>query len=92
MTDKYTLDVQNLLYNRPLYKYIGTDETNMNVLVLGWSPFLETFVDQCLQAGQMKSHFLNIKVLTSEAEEKTQAYLKDRPALSDFVNVNGSLA
>ena len=92
MTDQYTLAVQSLLYNRPLYEYIGTDETNMNVLVLGCSPFLETFVDQCLQAGQMKSHFLNIKVLTLEAEGKKQAYLKDRPALSDFVNVNGSLA
>ena len=92
MTDKYTLAAQNLLYNRPLYKYIGTDETNMNVLVLGWNPFLEMFVDQCMQAGQMKSHFLNIKVLTSEAEGKKQEYLKERPALGDFVNVNGSLA
>ena len=92
MTDKYTLAAQNLLYNRPLYKYIGTDETNMNVLVLGWNHFLEMFVDQCLQAGQMDSHFLNIKVLTSEAEGKKQEYLKERPALGDFVNVNGSLA
>lgn len=91
MTDKITLAVQNLLYSRPLFEYIGIDEKNMNVLVLGWNAFSEVFIDQCLQAGQMDSHFLNIKVLTVAAENKLQEYLMKRPALSQFVNVNGSL-
>lgn len=91
MTDKITLAVQNLLYNRPLFEYIGTEEQNMNVLVLGMDAFSELFIDQCLQTGQMDSHFLNIKVLTMKAEKKLQEYLTKRPALNQFVNVNGSL-
>lgn len=92
MLDGNMLAAQMLLYNRPLYKYIGRDEADMNVLVLGWNEFSEKLVDQCLQAGQMDSHFLNITVLLSDAEAGRERYLSERPALSQFVNVNGSLA
>lgn len=57
MTDKIALAVQNLLYSRPLFEYIGTDENSINVLVIGWNAFSEVFIDQCLQAGQKDSHF-----------------------------------
>lgn len=92
MTNNNTLAAQNLLYKRPLFQYIGREEANMNILVLGWNAFSEAFADQCLQAGQMDSHFLNIRVLTTAAEQKLQQYLSERPALSEFVNVNGSLS
>lgn len=91
MMDSNMLAAQMLLYNRPLYKYIGRDEVDMNVLVLGWNEFSEKFVDQCLQAGQMDSHFLNITILLSDAEANREQYLSKRPALSQFVNINGSL-
>ena len=91
MMNTNMLAAQMLLYNRPLYKYIGKDEVDMNVLVLGWNEFSERFVDQCLQAGQMNSHFLNITVLLSDTEAGREQYLSKRPALSQFVNVNGSL-
>ena len=92
MTDRIMLAAQMLLYNRPLYKYIGRDEANMNVLVLGWNEFSEKFVDQCLQAGQMDTHFLNITILLSDAENNRKQYLSKRPGLNQFVNVNGSLS
>lgn len=91
MEENYILAAQNLLYHRPLYEYIGSSESGMNVLVLGWSDFSEAFVDQCLQAGQMDKHRLNIEVRTSEAAVKMAEYLSARPAIKDFVNVNGSL-
>ena len=87
-----SLKAQDLLHKRPLYNYIGKDEKNMNVLVIGWSSFSEAFVDQCLQAGQMSQHFLNLTVLTVDADEKKNLYLSARPALDKFVNTNGSLA
>ena len=92
MTGVYSLKAQDLLYKRPLYNYIGQDEENMNVLVMGWSPFIEAFVDQCLQAGQMRHHFLNLTVLAENADEKKNLYLSARPDLDKFVNVNRSLA
>ena len=91
MSEIYSLTAQNLLYKRPLFRYIGQNEFNMNVLVIGWSAFSAAFVDQCLQAGQMDKHFLNITVLTSNSEQKLQQYLSARPVLNKFVNVNGSL-
>lgn len=92
MTNHNILTAQNLLYHRPLFDYIGTGEQQMNVLVLGWDGFSEAFTDQCLQAGQMHSHFLNVRVLTADAAGKMDRYLAARPALAAFVNVNGSLA
>ena len=91
MADSVTLAFQNLLHKKPLFEYIGKDEAQMNVLVLGWDKYSTVFVDQCLQAGQMESHFLNVKVLTAGAEKSLKEYLYERPALADFVNVNGSL-
>ena len=91
MKESYNLAAQNLLYHRPLYEYIGSSETGMNVLVLGWSSFSEAFVDQCLQAGQMDSHQLSISVRAAGSTDIKAAYLSTRPALCDFVSVNGSL-
>lgn len=91
MIDGNMLAAQVLLYDRPLYKYIVRDEAGMNVLVLGWNAFSERFVDQCLQAGQMDSHFLNITVLMVDAKACREQYLSERPELSQFVNVDGSL-
>lgn len=91
MSDSYSLKAQDLLYKRPLYQYIGKNESDMNVLVIGWNDFSEAFVDQCLQAGQMNLHFLTVTILTVDSEQKRQQYLSARPALDGFVNVDGSL-
>lgn len=90
-TVNHSLKAQDLLYKRPLFKYIGQDEADMNVLVIGWRGFSEAFVDQCLQAGQMYRHFLKLTILVTDAEVQMQKYLSERPALNQFVNVNGSL-
>lgn len=91
MLYEYSLAFQALLYKQPLFEFIGKTERNMNVLVLGWNQASESFVDQCLQAGQMDSHSLTVTVLTSSAEEAKKKYLDARPDLDKFVNVNGSL-
>ncbi len=91
MNRNYTLAFQNLLYKKPLYEYIGEAEKNMNILVLGWNSVAEVFIDQCLQAGQMDSHTINISILTADAQESMKNYLDSRLAMPEFVNVNGSL-
>ena len=90
---------QYLLYEKPLFDYIKQKDSSMNVLVFGWDSFAREFVEQCLQAGQMDSHYLNIKVMTKNADNVCQEYLalnqkdlsKNRSELGNFVNVNGSL-
>ncbi|MCD7883745.1 MAG: hypothetical protein LUI87_08620 [Lachnospiraceae bacterium] len=83
---------QELLYREPLFQFIGKQERNMNVLVLGGDEAALMFVDQCLQAGQMTAHALSITVLAENAALVRREYLSARPALADFVNVNGSLS
>lgn len=82
---------QELLYREPLFQFIGKQERNMNVLVLGGDDAALTFVDQCLQAGQMTAHALSITILAENAALVREEYLRERLALADFVNVNGSL-
>ncbi|MCD7956158.1 MAG: hypothetical protein LUG93_10520 [Lachnospiraceae bacterium] len=83
---------QELLYREPLFQFIGKQERNMNVLVLGGDDAALMFVDQCLQAGQMTAHDLSITVLAEDAALVREEYLRERPALADFVDVNGSLS
>ena len=91
MDMKKNLAFQALLYKKPLYEYIGKNEVRMNVLVLGYNEYVAAFIDQCLQAGQMDSHELNITVLYKNALHALHDYLKERRELAKFVNVNGSL-
>lgn len=84
--------IQKLLYEHPLYQ--GVDETSqeLNVLLLGaGSSYGQTFIDCCLQAGQMIGTSLNLLAVSDDPAASKKAYLDFRPALPEFVNVDGSL-
>ena len=91
MDKERVMAFQSLLYKNPLYTYVGSKERNMNILILGWNENMAAFVDQCLQAGQMNSHDLMLQVLAESAEENSEIYGKKRPALSRFIDIDGSL-
>ncbi len=87
-----TAAMQRLLYENPLYLWIPEGEQNLNVMVIGFDPYAAQFIDLCLQAGQMRGHSLHIAVFSQDPDSDRQTYLADRPALEQFVDVNGSMA
>lgn len=87
-----TIVIQKLLYEHPLYESVDANADQIHVLVLGSSIYAQKFMDICLQAGQISGTELNITAVSEEAEEDKEAYLRFRPAISEFVNIDGSLA
>lgn len=83
--------IQNLLYRDPLYHWIPEGGQGIRVAAVGYDSYVETFIDLCLQAGQMKDHPLFITVFSGDPAAAQKHYLSRRPALRDFVHVDGSL-
>lgn len=86
-----TVVIQRLLYEHPLYETVDTQAKDINVLVLGSGTYGQKFIDVCMQAGQMSGVSLNILAVSDDAEEDKKGYIRFRPAISEFVNINGSL-
>lgn len=86
MSDTIILTIWDLLYHKPLYKYIY--DSTMNVLIIGWNERCEKFTDLCLQIGQMDKYGLNVDVYCKDSDGVKEAYLKDRQALGEFVKVD----
>lgn len=82
------LTIQYHLYEQPLYQY--SMEDTIHVLVLGFGNYGQKFLDACLQDGQMIGKKLNVTVVSEEETDK-ECYLSDRPELSEFFNIDGSL-
>ncbi len=85
------LVLQYHLYQYPLYSFIENRQRDINVVILGWGKYSGQFLDACLQAGQIVDRVLNVKVILECLAERDE-YLRNRPALSQFFNVDGSLA
>lgn len=83
--------MQKLLYEHPLYESQRTAR-EIRVLVLGGGTYGQKFADLCLQAGQMSDHQVSISILSDAPEETRKEYLQFRPALPEFVDVEGSMA
>lgn len=83
--------IQKMLYDHPLYEVLTPGKSQINVLVIGSGTYGQKFIDQCLQAGQMKGYSLCITAVSPTPDEDKEAYLQFRPALSRFVDVNGSM-
>ncbi len=84
--------IQELLYRHPLYTCLPLDRKEIHVLLLGAGNYGQLFLDSCLQAGQMVGKTLRITACSDHPELDQRLYLKKRPALSQFVNVDGSLS
>lgn len=79
-----------MLYQDPLYRRVKNGEP-IEVLVIGAGNYGQRFIDICLQTGQMLNHELHITAFSAEPELDQKVYLQFRPALAEFVDVNGSL-
>lgn len=86
-----TAVIQELLFYHPLYETAAPEETSLNVLLLGAGTYGQQFLDNCLQTGQMLGKTLRVTACSGNPELDRRLYLESRPALSRFVNVNGSL-
>lgn len=84
--------IQALLYKHPLYEHVAKDaEAPLRILVAGSGKVTHIFLDECLQAVQSMDRMAEVTVLTKRPEVEREVYLEFRPALADFVNVNGTL-
>lgn len=86
-----TAKIQNLLYKKPLYQGSEKERAEIRVLVLGAGTYAQKFIDLCLQAGQLPGKKLHIAAVSKKSKEEKDIYLQFRPAISSFVNVDGSL-
>lgn len=84
--------IQKMLYDHPLYESLTPGKSQIHVLVIGSGTYGQKFIDQCLQAGQMKGYSLCVSAVSPTPDEDREAYLQFRPALRRFVDVNGSMA
>lgn len=82
--------IQYQLYENPLYKYMTDDETEINVLIVGFANYGQKFLDCVLQLGQMQGKKLNVSVISPEPKDKYN-YFNERPALKYFCYINGVL-
>lgn len=84
------LAIQYHLYEHPLYQCISDDEASLNVLVIGFGNYGQKFLDVTLEVGQIREKKLNVTVVSDDRADK-EIYLSERPELSDFFNIDGSL-
>ncbi len=78
------------LYRYPLYKALPPGKPTLDVLLLGLGKYGQTFLDCCLQAGQIANIRLRVTVLSDSGADQ-EICLSDRPELPRFFNVDGSL-
>lgn len=84
-----TAVMQDLLFRHPLYENLQPGEHDIRVLTVGAGTYGQKFMDICLQAGQILDYRLHIRAVSRDPELDRQIYLQVRPALPEFVNVNG---
>lgn len=97
--------IQKMLYDHPLYESKHFEGSRLNVLVIGTGKYACDFIDSCLQSGQMLYRARNGKgkerpgltdlkllVVSPNADSDMENFVRHRPALKRFFNVNGSLA
>lgn len=83
--------IQKMLYDHPIYESLKFGNTEPKILVIGSGTYGHIFIDQCLQAGQIKGYKLHITSISDKADKDKERYLQFRPELTRFVNVNGSI-
>lgn len=82
--------IEKLLYDHPLYTCLEYAKKQIDILVIGDDKFSKLFMDYALQAAQMHDRKLNIKILCHSAELKREDYMKARPEIKRFVDIDGS--
>ena len=84
------LAMQHHLYAHPLYQCVQASEETINVLIIGFGYYSQKFLDVCLQSGQIRNKRLCVTVVYDDLFDK-ELYLSERPELTNFFNVDGSI-
>ena len=85
-----TLALQYHLYMNPLYMNVPAEQEKIRVLLIGFGKYAQKFMDIALQISQMPGKYIEMTVISSSQEDKS-VYLAERPELSRFFNIDGSL-
>ena len=86
-----TLALQYHLYMNPLYENVPAEQKKLRVLLIGFGKYAQKFMDIALQISQMPELYPEFTVISSSQEDK-EIYLAERPELSRFFNIDGSLS
>lgn len=78
--------MSDLLFDYPMYSYLD-DEKTLRVLVVGNTQPAYEFMNVVLQAGQLIDTQLKITAVSHDGDAFEKDYLKDKPALADFVDI-----
>ena len=84
------LAIQHHLYKYPLYQAAGSEE-HIRILITGFGTLSQKFTDVCLEAGQMAARKPCLSILYEDAADKS-LYLKERPELGRFFDIDSSMA
>lgn len=82
--------IHNLLLHHPVYNWMKEDSDTIEILVVGEGEFAETFVDETMEIVQGLGKELII-TWCSDKEDVKENYLSMRPALHEFINIDGEL-
>ncbi len=75
--------IQQHLYRYPLY---GEEGNVWHLLLLGFDPYAQSFLESCLQYGQLDNIDLQIDIAVDRLET-AEAYLEKRKALAEFFHI-----
>lgn len=84
------LAIQYHLYEHPLYECCPQECGQIRVLQIGFGNYGQKFLDACLQNGQMRNKSINVTVVSDDPSDK-EIYITDRPELTSFFDVDGSM-
>lgn len=83
-----TAVIQNMLDIRPLYTCLPENSRNLHVLTIGSGNYGQEFINQALQAGQMKDINLKITALSDNPSLDKVNYLTNKPELNRFISID----
>ncbi len=79
--------IQRHLFTNPIYEDIDRKKNTVNILLIGLSTAGTQFLDTTLQIMQIPGKTIKVTVI-SKSEKEIEKYLKDRPDLEVFFDIN----
>lgn len=80
---------QNMLFEKPLYRFEKRDKVDFNVLIIGFGSDAQRFLDVILELAQsMLNKYMNVTICGSKRiDTEKNEYLSKRSALTDFFTI-----
>ena len=81
------------LYKKTLFEYVPAESESVEVLIVGFGNYGQSFLDCCLQTGQILGKKLNVRVISNDhadGNKDRSIYLAARPTISEFFSIDGN--